>query len=199
MDNNIRNRATSGDETDSITTACTASPALVKPIDHNNERYPCCVVWTPLPLVTWILPFVGHMGICDTEGVIHDFAGPFYIGQDCMAFGDPVKYWDLSKHVLNKKGTTKTQKQLLQENDDAVGATTDHFRATQNYNFFCNNCHSFCASAMEAFDNSSSWNMVKLAAVLFFCGKYVSVGRFLKAHLPFFIIVGIIVWVSRAA
>lgn len=24
--------------------------------------YPFCIVWTPIPLVTWIVPFVGHLG-----------------------------------------------------------------------------------------------------------------------------------------
>ena len=34
--------------------------------------------------------------------------------------------------------------------------------------------------------------MVTLAFYLFFCGKYISIGRFLKAHLPFAIFVGIL-------
>ena len=29
-------------------------------------------------------------------GVIRDFAGPYYVSEDCMAFGKPTKYWRLN-------------------------------------------------------------------------------------------------------
>lgn len=48
-------------------------------IDRDHDRYPHCVVWTPIPLLTWIFPFIGHMGIARTDGVIRDFAGPYYV------------------------------------------------------------------------------------------------------------------------
>lgn len=32
-------------------------------------RYPYCIVWTAIPPITWFLPFVGHMGIADSNGV----------------------------------------------------------------------------------------------------------------------------------
>jgi hypothetical protein len=82
--------------------------------------------------------------------------------------------------------------------DQAVWTTRDHFRATQNYNFFVNNCHSFVAYCLEAGDVGSrgtkrrTWDMVRLAAYMFFFGKYISVGKFLTAHLPFLILLGII-------
>ena len=61
-------------------------------IDPDNSWYPYCIVWTPLPLITWIIPFIGHTGICNSQGVIHDFAGPYYVSEDDMAFGQPTKY-----------------------------------------------------------------------------------------------------------
>lgn len=174
---------------------------LNKKIDVAHERYPFCIVWTPIPLITWLLPFVGHMGICNSEGIIHDFAGPYYIGQDCMAFGDPVKYWDIS-HLLGPKKDTPAQymvtpQRTMEVYDEAIASTTGYFRQTQMYNFFCNNCHSFVASCLEAGHvGNRSWNMVKLAFYLFFCGKYISFGRFMKAHLPFLLIVIFITVVS---
>ena len=44
-------------------------------INNNDhyERYPYCIVWTPIPVLTWLLPMVGHMGICKSNGVIYDF------------------------------------------------------------------------------------------------------------------------------
>jgi hypothetical protein len=48
-------------------------------IDRRRVRYPHCIVWTPIPCLTWLLPFVGHMGIARTDGIIRDFAGPYYV------------------------------------------------------------------------------------------------------------------------
>lgn len=35
------------------------------------------------------------MGIATSTGVIRDFAGPYYVSEDNMAFGKPTKYWQL--------------------------------------------------------------------------------------------------------
>jgi hypothetical protein len=32
--------------------------------DPKYHCYPFCIVWTPLPLISWFLPFIGHVGIC---------------------------------------------------------------------------------------------------------------------------------------
>uniref|UniRef100_A0A671KC10 Transmembrane protein 222a n=1 Tax=Sinocyclocheilus anshuiensis TaxID=1608454 RepID=A0A671KC10_9TELE len=48
-------------------------------IDKEMSRYPHCIVWTPIPVLTWFLPFIGHMGICTSAGVIRDFAGPYFV------------------------------------------------------------------------------------------------------------------------
>lgn len=61
-------------------------------IDAEKARFPYCIVWTPLPLITWFLPFIGHTGIAMSDGVIHDFAGPFTITVDDLAFGETHKY-----------------------------------------------------------------------------------------------------------
>lgn len=36
------------------------------------------------------------MGIATSTGVIRDFAGPYYVSEDNMAFGKPTKYWQLN-------------------------------------------------------------------------------------------------------
>lgn len=40
----------------------------------------------------WVLPFVGHMGIASSQGIMYDFAGPYSIGVDGLAFGNPTRY-----------------------------------------------------------------------------------------------------------
>lgn len=45
----------------------------------NNEksscRFPCAVVWQPFPPLTWFIPMIGHTGITDSHGIVHDFQG----------------------------------------------------------------------------------------------------------------------------
>ena len=56
--------------------------------------YSCCVMWTPIHPITWFLPFVGHMGICDSSGRLHDWGGGGI--RPCppreMMFGEPARY-----------------------------------------------------------------------------------------------------------
>ena len=66
--------------------------ANVVVINADNARFPLCITWTPLPVITWFLPFIGHTGICGTDGIIHDFAGPYYVSEDDFAFGETHKY-----------------------------------------------------------------------------------------------------------
>ena len=45
----------------------------------KREHFPLCLVWTPLPIVTALLPFVGHAGIVASDGTIHDFAADYVV------------------------------------------------------------------------------------------------------------------------
>lgn len=48
------------------------------------------------------------MGICTTFGIIRDFAGPYHVSENNMAFGKPTRYWQLDIDKVpaaNKKET----------------------------------------------------------------------------------------------
>jgi hypothetical protein len=32
-------------------------------INHEKEIYPYCIVWTPLPMISWFLPFIGMLDL----------------------------------------------------------------------------------------------------------------------------------------
>jgi len=34
---------------------------------RDEERYEACIVWTPIPGLTWLCPFIGHLGISKTK------------------------------------------------------------------------------------------------------------------------------------
>ncbi|XP_001639960.2 transmembrane protein 222 [Nematostella vectensis] len=149
-------------------------------IDKKRHRYPYCIVWTPIPLLTWLFPFIGHMGIAMSSGVIRDFAGPYYVSEDNMAFGNPTRYLRLNPAKIASPNNGW---------DTSVSSASEEYKHRM-HNLCCDNCHSHVAMALNfmEYDKSSSWNMVTLAAKLFFFGKYVSFAGFLKTWLPFTIL-----------
>jgi transmembrane protein 222 len=68
-----------------------------------KRRYAYSIVWTTLPFISCLLPFIGHTGICTSDGVIHDFAGPYYVSLDDFAFGKPLKYVRLDNSKITDK------------------------------------------------------------------------------------------------
>ncbi|KAI3639344.1 hypothetical protein MIR68_002874 [Amoeboaphelidium protococcarum] len=157
----------------------------------NSQRsslYPCkCIVWTPLPPLTWIFPFIGHVGIVDSSGGIHDFQGPYYVnqGRERMAFGDPVRYLELHREVSDTEW-------------DAAIQEADQVYCGRMHNLLCDNCHSHVCNALNrlnAIERSTSnrWNMVKLAALIFFFGRYAGWQGVIKTWLPFIVIISIII------
>ncbi|CAG7730001.1 unnamed protein product [Allacma fusca] len=158
-----------------------ASASMEGQIDREKSRYPYCIVWTPIPLLTWFFPFIGHMGICYSTGVIRDFAGPYYVSEDNMAFGNPTRYLKLDY--------TKASNW-----DRSVYEASEEYK-TRTHKLICDNCHSHVAMSLNLmkYRGMTSWNMIYLAAITFVGAKYVGVGGFLKTWLPSVILYSIII------
>lgn len=158
-------------------------------MDVERSRFPYCVVWTPIPVLTWFFPIIGHMGICTSTGVIRDFAGPYFVSEDNMAFGKPAKFWKLDPGQVYASGPNAW--------DTAVHDASEEYKHRM-HNLCCDNCHSHVALALNLmrYNNSTNWNMVTLCCFCLIYGKYVSVGAFVKTWLPFVLLLGIILTVS---
>ncbi|XP_048961711.1 transmembrane protein 222 isoform X1 [Canis lupus baileyi] len=192
-------------------------------MDVDRSRFPYCVVWTPIPVLTergrdtgrgrsrlhagsptrdsipglqdralgqrWFFPIIGHMGICTSTGVIRDFAGPYFVSEDNMAFGKPAKYWKLDPAQVYASGPNAW--------DTAVHDASEEYKHRM-HSLCCDNCHSHVALALNLmrYNNSTNWNMVTLCFFCLLYGKYVSVGAFVKTWLPFVLLLGIILTVS---
>nr|BAB30776.1 unnamed protein product [Mus musculus] len=156
---------------------------------RGADRFPYCVVWTPIPVLTWFFPIIGHMGICTSAGVIRDFAGPYFVSEDNMAFGKPAKFWKLDPGQVYASGPNAW--------DTAVHDASEEYKHRM-HNLCCDNCHSHVALALNLmrYNNSTNWNMVTLCCFCLIYGKYVSVGAFVKTWLPFVLLLGIILTVS---
>lgn len=149
-------------------------------INYSTHRYPFCIVWTPIPVLSWFFPFIGHMGIAMSNGVIRDFAGPYHVSEDDMGFGWPTRYLQLNPMLVSGGS---------HEWDEAVSKSSVLY-GTRMQNF-CDNCHSHVGLALQymKYRNRTNYNMIYLAAWLFISGKYVGFGGFLKTWLPFFVVV----------
>ncbi|XP_051922670.1 transmembrane protein 222-like [Hippocampus zosterae] len=149
--------------------------------DKKSSRYPYSIVWTPIPILSWVLPFIGHMGICTSSGIIRDFAGSYFVSEDNMGFGRPTKYWKLDVNKVRGNGAATW--------DKAVYDASEEYKSRQ-HNLCFDNCHSHVAMALNLmrYDNSSSWNMINLCFGSIIHGKYVSWSAFLKTWLPFIIL-----------
>jgi hypothetical protein len=148
---------------------------------------PTSIVFTGIPLLTWLLPFIGHIGIVSQKGISYDFAGPYFVSIGNLAFGRPVKFAPLDPK--------KVASGLSYEG--AVESAHHAFRRRM-YNFCCMNCHSFVAHAMNEmrYDGREDWNMVRVWWYLTTRSTYVSWLALFRTYLPAIIIYGAIIALS---
>ncbi|KAL8211160.1 hypothetical protein R6Q57_005597 [Mikania cordata] len=168
-----------------------------KQIDPVRARFPCCIVWTPLPVISWLLPFIGHVGICREDGVILDFAGPNFVCVDNFAFGSVARYIQISKEkcsITSHPSTTFRCEEdyMLVESgrnqytwDGALQKSTQEYQH-RNYNIFTCNCHSFVANNLNRLEfQGGGWNVVNLAALILLKGEWVNTTSMIRSYLPF--------------
>ena len=77
--------------------------------EKREWRYNCicnwtsrkCALWSPIHPVTWFFPFIGHIGITDSQGNVYDFQGTYSIGKNHLLFGYPTKYYRFAEAGVN--------------------------------------------------------------------------------------------------
>jgi len=104
-------------------------------LDVMNNRFPHAVVWGPLGPLTCCCPFVGHMGIADSQGRIHDFAGPYCIGVDNFMVGCVWRY-------------AKVTNADKDPDWDAALEKADDIYREKVHDICCENCHHHTAVAL---------------------------------------------------
>jgi hypothetical protein len=97
---------------------------------EEDPRLAKCVVWTPIPVLSWLCPAIGHVGVTDSRGVTYDFEGPYTIGRGKMIFGDPRQKWKINV-------------------DAAVWDKAVAEFGAVNYNILWSNCHFFAATVLD--------------------------------------------------
>ncbi|PWA78932.1 hypothetical protein CTI12_AA213620 [Artemisia annua] len=163
------------------------------PIDPSRARFPCSIVWTPLPVVSWLLPFVGHTGICREDGVILDFAGPNFVCVDNFTFGTVARYIQINKDKCSMY-SNEEEFRLAESGrnqhtwDDALKKSTQEYQH-RAYNILTCNCHSFVAHNLNRMEfQGGGWNVVNIAALILLKGQWVDKTAMIRAYAPFVII-----------
>ena len=67
------------------------------------------IVWTPLPLISALFPFIGHVGFVDCNGNCFDFAGPYTVTVNDLAFGEPHKFKVLDQKQIKKTASSNSK------------------------------------------------------------------------------------------
>jgi len=153
------------------------------------------IVWCPLPLLSWFVPFIGHLGIVTSEGVIHDFIGPYAVNRNAkfMGFGSPTRFYQVKLSDLRALNGPSPLRQW----DEVIEESSTHFEKTI-HNLFCNNCHHHVGSALNKleFMGRRDWATVSLMWFMFSNGHFVSTGKLLRTWLPFVVIAIILIVIS---
>jgi transmembrane protein 222 len=91
--------------------------------------------------------------------VIYDFAGPFTIGVDDMAFGRPIRYLQLDPERVTRRPDGASAAAAW---DAAVDAGAEVY-CRRMHNIVCDNCHSHVARCLDVmgYDGRTGWNMVR--------------------------------------
>ncbi|PHT97874.1 Protein REVERSION-TO-ETHYLENE SENSITIVITY1 [Capsicum chinense] len=169
-------------------------------IDPTKQKFPCCLVWTPLPVVSWLAPFVGHVAICREDGAIVDFSGDSMIRVGHLLYGDVARYYQMDRQQCCFGGyfgghTCKQSYQHAQFGraiswDDAVQLSARNF-VHRTFNIFSCNGHSFAANCLNrlSYGGSMHWNMINVGALIMFKGQWVDGWSILRSFVPLIVVV----------
>ena len=104
---------------------------------------------------------------------------------DEMAFGWPTKYVKLKFKNIKEKNYY----------DKAIEKGDERYN-DEDYSFFLNNCHSYCAYVLNKmmYNGKSDYNMFYIWGIISTKSKYVSWFALFKTYIGFIILVGIILF-----
>lgn len=141
------------------------------------------ILWSPLPPITWLIPFIGHVGIANSNGIASDFRGPYFVGDDGrMAFGAPTRA--LKIDIGSIPGGAERW-------DAAIAEANDVYRERM-HNICCDNCHSHVANALNRMPVRApivgKWNMIIICFDVFFRARFLSWWAVVAQFGPFLVI-----------
>lgn len=147
-------------------------------IDIKQDRYPHCIVWTSIPVCTWFVPAIGHMGIGMADGEVYEFMGmgATKAPRGGLSFAPVVRYIPLDPARVRKSTW-----------DDAILKVVDKVEGV-GHGACVSNCHTFVAECLHEMRYASipCWNWLSyiLALWVFVFGRFTSTMRAAKCLFP---------------
>ena len=151
--------------------------------DNILDNISCSLVWTSIPVLSYIFPFIGHVGITDSIGRIHDFGSSHYISIDQMTYGNPDKIihfeitneeftrWDKCIHSVSKKFSHKT------------------------YSLCGVNGYSYCASVLNKinYNDRNDYTACEVMKMTIGCRYYVGTASMCKSYIGLILIIVLLI------
>jgi hypothetical protein len=132
-----------------------------------------------------VLPCAAALGRCLTSSTVTQV--------DDLSFGRTTRYLQ----VFSKQ--MAADRALVAAWDSSVEAACEEYKGRM-HNLCCDNCHSHVAFALNRlrYKGCAQWNMVILAAWMFFAGSFVSLSRAAYSLLPSLLLYGLILLLGGA-
>ena len=127
---------------------------------EQQQKYPLSIVWCAIPILSDIFPFVGHVGITNSDGWIYDFIGDGTIHQSAsnnLSFNRVMRVIPLNS--INCKHPI----------DESLRRVMMHYtRTNERYNLFGQNCHDFVGIVLNLseYEGKDDWNLVDVALLV---------------------------------
>jgi len=153
---------------------------------RSRIRLPYAIVWGPLPCLSWFIPCIGHMGIADSSGVIHDFNGPYSIGVDEFMIGAPTRFYrvkleQLDEMQLGNLEDTIENRRLMW---DASIRKGDQEYEGYAHNILCQNCHHHVAACFRYMGIQHRFMSWRLLCWILFKGEFLNWRSAVSLLLP---------------
>ncbi|KAH7817910.1 putative Protein of unknown function (DUF778) [Monocercomonoides exilis] len=172
--------------------------------DMDKDRFPFAVVWNAVPFLSWILPFLGHVGICDSVGRIWDFQETNKIGIHRMKYGRVLKVWrfyekpkESKEPKENEMDDIEQQENLIYEShsipgqwDKAIESASQTFLHRKLSWTKCNSWHHVC-ECLNIYkpDLPKKFTPKRLCWTLIKKGSYPSCSMAINVYLPVVVLV----------
>ena len=127
---------------------------------EQQQKYPLSIVWCAIPILSDIFPFVGHVGITNSDGWIYDFIGDGTIHQSAsnnLSFNRVMRVIPLNS--INCKHPI----------DESLRRVMMHYtRTNERYNLFGQNCHDFVGIVLNLseYEGKDDWNLLDVALLV---------------------------------
>ncbi|KAJ4460733.1 putative transmembrane protein [Paratrimastix pyriformis] len=172
-----------------------AELAEVVAFEPKKRRFPLCLIWTTLPILSWLIPFIGHVEIAASDGKSQGFQGAYTVAVDNFAFNDPLAV----VHLFSEKEIDclrSKHPEDLKRIDGAIYRGSEDHRH-QGWNLISNNCHSHAATCLNhmEYKEKKNWNMVSIWWLLMTRSKYLRPKWWcvIRTYTPFLVLVTLIV------